>query len=520
MAICETCGTHYSPTAEALECPKCATSTRRPPSPARPSVGSGTPVPRRSEPASHARPVQRTGPSKPAGPAEPAEPVKVRQDAARGPAVRHERAGAARRAAAAPEAREPRPAAGVLDSSAKIGLVVTAVLAIVVFTAVALIARKKASERRALAAYEKQVSDLHQELLAFNMEDEASARRLVQTAKDKENLWREHRLAGDIQSLVSRATASMEMGRERREALERFAEIERKLESPEKLAPDELKDMRRTLEELEAQIALGGAELVARSSLARAAVDRTYATRLLDEAQAFEEANRSSPRLALVRYQLVEDETKELLDRAHRDRNQELQDFYTPLYQKAIEQSDRLVTAVFTAEESEGLPWIDCLAGEQVGFWNPSSAKGFSHRIENGVLQIIGPDADAGRIAVISIGDREQWRNFVVDLEFAIERGDLEMYFRLGRTPSVNTVSHSLKAEGEDADLIAGRKYQARASLLGSRFVFRYATEDIDTPSPHDEQVSWIKNRKGAIGLVVPAGTRARFTRFRVRELR
>ncbi len=497
MAICETCGTHYSPTAEALDCPKCAASRKGPlasarspgpPRPSRPSGGAAAAASRRSEPATPTRTSKGISASKPT--------------------------------AAEPHARAPLPATGVLDSSAKIGLVVTAVLAIVVFTAVALIARKKASERKAVAAYEKQVSDLHQELLAFNLEEEASARRLVQLAKDKEGLWREHRLAGDIQSLVSRAAASMETGRERRESLERFAEIERKLESPDKLAPDELKDMRRTLEELEVQIGLGGAELVARFSLARAGVDKTYATRLLDEAQAFEEANRSSPRLALVRYQVVEDETKELLDRAHHERDQELQDFYAPLYQKAIEQSDRLVTAIFTADTGEDLPWVDCLSGEQVGFWNPSSAKGFSHRVENGVLQIIGPDADAGRIAVISIGDREQWRNFVIDLEFTIERGDLEMYFRLGRTPSVNTISHSLKAEGEDADLIAGRKYQAKASLLGSRFVFRYATEDIDTPSPHDEQVSWTKNRKGAIGLVVPPGARARFTRFRVRELR
>lgn len=408
----------------------------------------------------------------------------------------------------------------MFDKSTKIGLLVTGGMALVVLIVVVVVMGKHADERAAFEAYETAFTELKQSLLALEVDVEADATRIVDLAEEKKDVWKDHPSAAEIQTRVMQAKTSLETGKERREVLARFTDIEQKLKNPESLTPEQVKDMRRRLDELEVKISLGGAELVARFAITYASADKVYATRLLEDAKSFEAASADNPRLALVRYQTAEDEVKNLVDRAYRDKNEELKSFFTPLYQSAIEASDRLVAAVYTGDASEKLSPTDCLSGEQATQWNASGTKGFSHRVENGVLQIIGPDADAGKIAVISIGDREQWRNLVVDLEFTVEKGNVDMYFRLGRSPNANTLMYALKTEGETRNLEPGKTYRARASVLGSEFVFRFADEGIDTPATYKEPATWAMSRKGAIGLLVYPGARVRFTRFQVRELR
>lgn len=407
-----------------------------------------------------------------------------------------------------------------LDKSTKVGLGVAGGFAVVVLIVVFVVMNKKADERKARDAYEREIGDLHAQLVALDVNDEAGAQQLLELAEAKEARWKGHELAKDIQALVSKATTSLETGKSRREVLTAFTEIEETLKNSEGISPETVKDMRRRLDELEVKVSLGGPELLARFSLARGTVDKVYATRLLDDARAFDTANPDNARLTLSRYQVAEDEIKTLLDRAFHDRNDELKAYYTPLYQQAIGESDRLVNAIFTAEGDKKLPSTDCLSSEQAKNWNPSGVKGFSHRVENGVLQLVGPDADAGQSAVISIGDREQWRHYIVDLELVVEKGNPEIYFRLGRSPNANTLSYILDSEGEGADIQVGKTYQAKASVLGSKFIFRFAGEDLDTPPVYEETASWAKNRKGAIGLLIPPGARIRFTKFLVRELR
>jgi hypothetical protein len=409
---------------------------------------------------------------------------------------------------------------GMLDKSARVGLISAAGLAVVVVGVLFVVMRKKADERQAEQAYEQGAKDLHAQLLAFDLSDEAQAKSLIDAANADKESWQEHPLARDIQSLLARAATSLETSKERRESVGLFTEVEKKLEGAADLSPEELNDLRRSLTELEAKITAIGDEYLARFSRARTAADKAYATGLLQAAQESAAQGSANLRPALLLSQTAEEETRKLLDRAFVDKNTELQAFYEQQYKQAIAESDRIATALFTAEHSEALPWTDCLKGEQASFWNASTAKGFAHRVENGVLQIVGPDADAGRIAIISIGDREQWRNFVLDMEFTLEQGNVEMFFRLGRSPNANTISYAMNGAGDAANLKIGKTYRVTVRLLGSQFVVRFADEDIDTPPPREEQVSWAMGRKGAIGFLVPPETRLRVTSFKVRELR
>ena len=59
-----------------------------------------------------------------------------------------------------------------------------------------------------------------------------------------------------------------------------------------------------------------------------------------------------------------------------------------------------------------------------------------------------------------------------------------------------------------------------RVSVIGSKPSARSEDEAIDTPGATEMDIPWTYTRKGAIGFVVSPQSRAKFTRFRVRELR
>jgi hypothetical protein len=494
MAICETCGGKYTPTAEQPACPRCSARTK--PARAASSPASGT---------MKARTATGRSPSSAALPAGPPAP-RVRRVAAAEPEPED-----------APRQIHHREPEGMLDQNAKLGLMVAGGLAVVVLGVVVVVMRKKAEERRIEEAYQNEVNNLYTELKTLNIDDETQAKQLLAKAKDKERRWVNHELAPQIQNLVARAGVSLETGKERRKAVGNFTEIENKLKDPSAISPESLNDLRRRLSELEAKISLGGEEYIARYAEARTTADKAFVTRKLEAAQ----QSSGTPRTALVDSQSAEDEIRKLLDQSVLEKKKELQDFYADLYKKAIAQSDQFATTLFTDKVISELPWTDCLAGEQLKYWNASSAKGFSHDPQPASLRIVGPDPDAGKQAVISIGDREQWRNFVLEMQFVIEKGNLELFLRLGRAPNANTISYPMMTESDQRNLKAGKPYHVIMKVLGSQWSIRYENDDdLDTPPPKEETITWAKTRKGAIGFLVPPGARFRATTFKVRELR
>lgn len=506
MAICETCGDKFTPTKEAPGCPRCEGQGEAPaPAAERPA---------RPRPTSTA-PAARPAAAKPAAP----RPAAAKAPAAKAPAAKPARA---RRAEPEEEVEEReihhKEPEGMLDQPAKIGLIAAGGLAVIVLIAVVVVKNKHDTEAAATLAYQNEVKNLYAELTALNLDDETQAKRLLQMAKDKEGRWRDHELSGQITMLVARAGASLETGKERRAVLGTFTQIEKALADPSQLSPETLKEMRRSLVEIESKITLGGDEYVKRYGEAVGTADKAYVTRLVDGAK----EGGANPRTALQQTQTAEDEIRKLLDTSITEKKAELQTFYTDIYKRAIEQSDQLAATLFTEKAIADLPWTDCLTGDQLKNWNPSSVKGFSAVPEPALLRIVGPDADAGRQAVISIGDREQWRNFVLDMEFIVEKGSFDLFMRLGRNPNANTVSLAFVTEGENQSIKPNTNYHVTVRVIGSQLSLRWANDDDGdlSKTPKDIPLTWAKTRKGAIGLLVPANTRIKITTFKVRDLR
>ena len=412
---------------------------------------------------------------------------------------------------------------GGIDKATKIGLMIAGGLAVVAAIVLMVVMNTKNDHDAKRKAYEDMVAGYKNKIVNITAStDEATIEAAVKEVTEGKPKWINHSDAGQIDSALSRAKNNLEGGKEKRKIAAQLKEIEEKLKSDTSLTADQIKDMRRSLEEVANKMQSQGPEAIARVAMAQNTASRLYATHLVEDPKKAIAAGENA-RLLLVRCQAAEDELKPLVDEAYRDKNEELKSFYGGLYEQAVATTDQLVTKIFTPAEIDGLPWTDCLAGAQAGYWNASTAQGFSHRVDKGALTIIGPEPGATRQPILAIGDREQWRSFVADLEFTVSKGGFQIFFHLGKGASDQTPSKTWEAEGDSPELRTDKTYRAKVEMIGSHLTITFAGSDNDIDLQGigaNETLKWTKTRKGAIGLVIPPGARIKFTRFQVKELR
>ena len=413
-----------------------------------------------------------------------------------------------------------------VESVSKKGFILAAVLALITIVVVVMTTKSK----NAAAAKQKAFDDAQRSFLdeyeGLQIHNDAEAQKVIDMAMDstREHLWKgplaDSSILSRVESKKNQARASLEDSKHRNEVIERFSRIEEQLKNPGAITPDQVREIQRSLEEIDVIAESAGPAFAARVKEVLKTSGRLYATRLADDAKAFESANPDKARLAMVRYATAEDELKKLLDEAFKKQNTEDKEFYKPIYMGILEGSNRVAEAVYGTEGSQNSPWIDYLDAGKVSSWNWTGGdklKGFAHKFDNGVMTIIGPDPGSKDSAVVSVGDREQWRNFVVDLEFTVDSGNVILLCHLGAQPNASTPSYSFQTEGANAKLKAGKTYDVKVSILGGKFIVRYSGDE--PPEPHEGMLDWTYARKGAIGFTVPAGSKIRITRFKVQNL-
>jgi len=182
-------------------------------------------------------------------------------------------------------------------------------------------------------------------------------------------------------------------------------------------------------------------------------------------------------------------------------------------YKELLGLSDRAVNRVFTPPAIESAPWRDLLTDASA--WKSSELPGFEHPLTDGVLHLVGPDPAAGGMGVMSIGDAEAWRDFVVEIEFTLHRGSVELFFRLPPLWQKNVESRELVLQ--DGSIELDRKYLFTFTILGSILIQDVHASDM---SPTYDTISWVQVRKGALGIAVPRETEVEITRLRAKILR
>ncbi len=382
---------------------------------------------------------------------------------------------------------------------------------------------QKAAEQAEQDRRQASLDGFQNEMRSIDITTEEGATRLIAYCEENRPIWAEiDELGSEVIGRTAKAKDFLATLATKRELTQRLEAIEQVMAGAANLPPSELAEQLRRMDELKPKAGIVGAEFEARLDQDRAEGERVHMERLIATAEA---AAATSPldRQALTTLGTVEDDVHRVFENVYRlwDKNKQDQPLadkkidYEQKYKKLIELSDDAVERFFSAEVVEALPWRDLLADASA--WKTTKElKGYEHKIENGVLHLIGPDPSADGQGVMSIGDKEVWRDFVIEMEIEILQGYCELYFRLSPVWQKNVESRELTTD--EGHLEAGRKYTYVFSLIASTLSEEELGED--SAGPLRDTVSWTQIRRGAFGISVPKDTEIKFTKLRAKVLR
>jgi hypothetical protein len=286
-------------------------------------------------------------------------------------------------------------------------------------------------------------------------------------------------------------------------------EIETDLAKAAQASSAELEQLRRRIDRAQPKAELAGKAVIDRLAAARRAAAGAWVARLVEGARAMAARQQDPDASILEIYRKAEDELTEQIDR---EKDAASRAGLETQLQQVVAESDALCARAFGATAIAATPPRDLLA-QGAKTWNASEVRGFVHRVQDGALVIVGPDADAKSRAVMSTGDAERWRDVVLDMQVERAKGTMILCFRLGKEVDADVPAMILDV----ATCPENERVHLTASVIGGKLTLRKE----GLPEPVIEQdLPWNMRRTGALGLVIPPGAELRFTKLDVRVLR
>lgn len=375
---------------------------------------------------------------------------------------------------------------------------------------------KRNAIEKARADYVKSVNDFQDKVKTFDITKKADGEAALKYIEENKDLWMKTDIDG-VKSLATRTQSSILANQERAKEIgelrDGLAGVKTAVADAANKKPEELAQLRRKVTDYEQKGDSVGPDFVAEVATLKTSLDRVYATRLHEEAKAAGSKGPSEARAALTLYAKNEDEITKLLDAASSRRKKEEQEFFAGHFKEMIAESDALAAVAFTPDVIEKTPWLDLLGGEQAKNWQSPGTKGF--QVKDGVLHAVAEDPGANKTAVLSIGDREKWRDYAFECDFIVVKGTANFHFRLGNRVDRTTTQVVASTTGQDP-LKAGQSYSFAGSFIGSKLKVNYTDGD----RHQEEDVDWLVVRKGAIGMSLPEGSELKITKLRIRPLR
>jgi hypothetical protein len=251
----------------------------------------------------------------------------------------------------------------------------------------------------------------------------------------------------------------------------------------------------------------------ARLTECRDKLDKAYLTKLITDAK-----GKGQTREALTAFTLAEIEIRNALDNALRGaKDSERKKWYTDTFKTLVTDSDAAATTVFAQSYIDNEAWKDGLSPELEKSWTRSSEGISGFRFESGSLQVVGPKAGSGKNGIISLGDREQLKDIVVQVEFTPVKGNVRFYFRLYNRADNQVPNYDVRTLGNGAAFKPGQTYTMQVRMIGSTFQVKFPGTDI---TEYEEPVLAGKQRYGAIGVEFGEDSEFKFTSFKYKELR
>lgn len=403
----------------------------------------------------------------------------------------------------------------------KIAWIICAVL-VVAAGAFAFAAKsKRDATAAAIEARRNKLDAFAADMQAYDVKTEAGARDAIEHAEKNKDLgWEDDPKVGPAGgNVLTKARLALDKLKDEKEQKDRLATVESALRDAASKPVDELFKARRTIGSLEELGEVYGTDFATRVKSARATIDQTVLKRLFEEAAALAKTSGESPekmRAALTAYTKAEDEATAILDKVSRQKDEDTKQFYTKEYRAIVDEANAFVTRVFTPEVIERTPWTDLLARDQEGEWQNYGNEGFRGLESGGPLEIAGPAPGTTANGLIAVPKSGGYRDFVIDMEFTLNKGIVDWLFRLGRAVNNTVEYYPLSTNGENA-IKPGVSYHMAASYIGGKLSVSISPED--APS-YEVESGWTKSRKGAFGAQIHEGVELKITRLKIKILR
>lgn len=323
------------------------------------------------------------------------------------------------------------------------------------------------------------------------------------------------KIAGKITTIVSASNATLQSLADSKYFNDRLAAAEAVASNAASKTPDEVVRARRTVKELSDSSDAQTDEVKKRIATMRLQLEKVYVQRLWDDGKTQAAGGPANFRAALSAYGKAEQACLDLFEKKIPDPTGELQTFARPILTQIYTESDALCAQLFTPEYINQQPWTDLLSGEMAAQWQDSSLNGF--RIEGGVLQAVGPDANSGKEGLVSIPKINQWRDVQIELEFELVTGRSQFYMRLLRRADNAVEGPRFSSKEEENYVLAKSKVGVVITAIGNKLMIAY------TGGAGNDETKEIRanlTRKGGFGASVPPGTELKIHKARARILR
>jgi hypothetical protein len=358
------------------------------------------------------------------------------------------------------------------------------------------------------------------EMQKFDVKTEAGAKAAIDHAEKSTALgWEDDaQVGGAVGGILTGARMSLQKIEDVKEQTDRLVSVETALRDAASQPAEALLKARRTISSLEEKGEGYGADFATRVKAARATIDQTILKRLSEEAASLAKTAGESPekmRAALNAYTKAEDEATTILDKVMRMKDEDTKQYYTKEFRRIVDESNAFVTSVFTPEVIERTPWTDLLAADQLPNWQNYGLAGF--RLASGTLEVAGPAAGSTQNGLIAVPAAGGYRDFVIDMDFVLNKGVIDWLFRLGRRVDNTVESYGPLGTTGEVALKPGVSYHMAAKYIGGNLNVVLTPADVADLTIDS---GWTKMRKGAFGAQIHEGVELKITRLKIRLLR
>ncbi|MBK7874651.1 MAG: hypothetical protein IPJ77_02700 [Planctomycetes bacterium] len=382
---------------------------------------------------------------------------------------------------------------------------------------------KKKGEEAARQAQIDLFLNFEKKALTFDIETEQGARDFVDFL-DKRQFegqtvpWQGNDVVGPrLTQKLGNANRTVQREVDKTDFFDKLKQVEDVVQNAASKSPDDVTQARRKIKLLEEKMDQYGDDAKKRVANCRLTIEKVYVERLWQDAKD-QAKDPAKLRSALVSYASAEDACVTLFEKRGGvpDPTGDLQKFGGEKMKIIYDESDAAAYQLFTADTINKTEWTDCLSGDFKEQWQSDQVGGF--QIQNGVMQIVGPDAGSGKIGLASVPKKIQWRDFQVEVEFEIVKGRADFYFRLLRRADSAVKGPEIVVGGDDGQLPPNKKVTMIATCVGSKLSYTFPGGELTDKT--DEAIGWTRTRRGGFGLAVHPGSEIKVSKLKVRLLR